>query len=132
LTDKNLLTRKKLRNFGLLIGLAFPIIIGWIMPTFSGHSFRSWTILISLPFLITGILKPFMLKVPYELWMRVGDLLGFFNARIIFGLVFFIILLPISCVMKILGYDPLKVKLVKKKSYRENKLNYKIDLNKIF
>ena len=35
-------------------------------------------------------------------------------------------------IMKIIGYDPLKLKKTSQKSYREIKVNYKVNLKKIF
>ncbi len=32
---------KKLREFGLLIGFGFPILIDWLLPSLAGHGFRS-------------------------------------------------------------------------------------------
>ena len=122
----------QLRQFGLLIGIGFIIIIGWILPVIAGHSFRSWTLFISIPFIIIGILKPNLLLYPYKFWMALGDKLGWINSRIILGLVFLLVLLPIALIMKIFGYDPLRKKRGDKNSYREDKKNYKIDLTRIF
>ena len=122
----------QLRQFGLLIGIGFIIIIGWILPLLAGHPFRSWTLFISIPSIIIGILKPNLLLFPYKFWMVLGDKLGWINSRIILGLVFLLVLLPIALIMKIFGYDPLRKKQGDKNSFREDKKNYKIDLTRIF
>ena len=124
--------KKQLRKFGLLIGFGFPILIGWIMPSFSGHAFKIWTLWIAAPFLILGILKPRLLFYPYELWMLIGLALGWINSRILLGLVFLIVLQPIALMMKFLGYDPLKTKKSAEISFRENKSNHKVNLKKLF
>ena len=64
--------------------------------------------------------------------MRIGDILGFINSRIILGLVFAIILIPTSIILKIFKYDPLKISFNSKKSYFEKIKKNKIDLNTIF
>ena len=64
--------------------------------------------------------------------MKLGLTLGWINSRIILGLVFIIVLLPISVVMRLIGYDPLRTKLKELKTYRENRKNHKIDLTRIF
>ena len=129
---KSSISKKQLRQFGLLISFCFPILVGWIIPSLGGHLFKSWTLLIGIPFFVLALMNPLLLFYPYKVWMAIGNILGWVNSRIVLGLVFIIVLQPIALIMKIFGYDPLKVKSKNKKSYRENKENYKIDLNRIF
>ena len=126
------ISKKKLREFGYVLGFGFPIIIGWIIPAISGHSFRSWTLWIGFLSLFLGILKPNLLFYPYTAWMKLGYILGWVNSRIILGLVYLLVLLPIALIMKIFGYDPLKEKKNKKLSFRENTESKEVDLKKIF
>jgi len=129
---RNKISKKILREFGILIGFTFPILIGWILPSLGGHSFRTWTLLISIPSLFLAIFKPDLLFYPYKTWMKLGYILGWLNSRIILGLVFLFILQPIAFIMRIFGHDPLKLKKINQKSYREKKANQKINLKKIF
>ena len=129
---KENISKKQLREFGFLIGFGFPIIFGWILPAFSGHIFRSWSLWVGCPSLILGILKPSLLFYPYEIWMKLGLALGWINSRIILGLVYLIILQPIALIMKIIGYDPLRSKKSTEKTYREKKDSHKINLTRIF
>jgi len=129
---KSSISQKQLREFGFLIGFGFPIIIGWILPAISGHLFKSWTLLFGIPFLILGILKPSLLFYPYKSWIKIGLTLGWINSRIIFGIIFIFVLLPISFIMKIFRYDPLRRKKSNKETYRENNKSKKIDLTRIF
>jgi len=129
---KFFIDKKQLREFGFLIGFGFPILIGWLIPGFGGHAFRGWTLWIALPFLTVGILKPRLLFYPYKAWMALGFALGWINSRLILGIVFFLVLQPIALIMKFVGYDPLKIKKSKEKSYRENQSNHKINLTKLF
>ena len=124
--------KNKLQRFGFLIGFGFPIFIGWILPAIGGHIFRNWTLWIGVPSLLIGIIKPNWLKYPYIGWMKLGNILGFFNSKLILGLVFILVLIPISLIMKSFKYDPLKSRKVYLKTYKENKKNYKINLNRIF
>ena len=129
---KEVITKKQLKEFGIIIGLFFPFFIGLLIPLLNGHSFRLWTICVALPFLIIGFARPQSLLFPYKLWMKLGFFLGLINSRIILGLIFFIVLLPISVFMRIFGYDPLKKKKLRKSSYRETNENHKVDLTRIF
>lgn len=129
---KKNISKKVLREFGFLIGFTFPILIGWFLPSIGGHSFRLWTLWISLPTLIFAIVKPLILFYPYKAWMKIGNILGWLNSHLILGLVFVGVLIPISMVMKIIGHDPLRFKKSSQKSYRESKVKYEVNLKKIF
>ena len=129
---ENFFSSKKLREFGLLVGILFPLIVGFFIPLLIGHSFRNWTLFIGLPLLILGIFKPQVLKYPYKFWIKIGDSLGFINSNIILGAIFLLILFPISLIMKISGYDPLRNKKSKSKTYRIIRKDAKINLEKIF
>ncbi len=126
------ITKKTLREFGYLISICFPLIIGLIIPLISGHGFRFWTLFVSLPALLLGIFDPYKLKFFYKKWMSLGHLLGWFNSKIILGLVFVLVVQPIAFIMRLFGYDPLKKKKHNLYSYREDKVNYKVDLTRIF
>ena len=129
---KNNIPKKTLREFGFLIGIAFPFLIGWALPLIGGHSFRTWTLWLGIISLILAISKPILLLYPYKAWMKLGHILGWINSRIILGLVFLIVLQPIALIMRILGHDPLRTKKFAQKSYREIKTNRKVNLKKIF
>ena len=126
------ISKKDLRDFGLLIGLLLPLFIGWILPSVFGHGFRIWTLFIGSPLVFIAITSPKSLKYPYKIWMFLGLGLGWINSRIILGIIFILVLQPVSLFMKIFGYDPLKKKRNDKSTYRVNKINHKIDLKKIF
>ena len=129
---ENNIPKKILREFGLFIGFTFPFLIGWFLPLIGGHSFKTWTLWITIPALILAILKPAFLLYPYRLWIKLGDILGWLNSRIILGLIFLIVLQPIALIMRIIGHDPLRTKKVYQKSYREIRTNHKVNLKKIF
>ena len=129
---KEIISKKELREFGLLIGFGFPLLIGWLIPALTGHGFREWTLWVGFLGLIIGLTSPRLLYYPYKGWMALGHTLGWINSHIILGLVFILVLLPISFVMRLIGYDPLRTKLKEEKTYRENRINHKTDLTHIF
>ena len=126
------ISEKKLREFGLIIGFLFPILIGWILPGLGGHPFRLWTLWIGIPSLILAISRPGILFYPYKSWMKFGLILGWLNSRIVLMFVFLIIVQPIALIMRLFGHDPLRTKKNGEESYREVKTNQKINLKKIF
>ena len=126
------LSRKKLREFGYFLGISFPVFVGWLIPLITGHGFRTWTLLASIPLILIGTVAPHKLRILFTWWMRLGLLLGWINSRIILGLVFIIVLLPIALIMRLFGYDPMRKKKFNLESYKENNTNHRIDLTKIF
>ena len=128
----NSLSKKQLRDFGFLIGIGFPLIIGWIIPSITGYDFRIWTLFIGIPILFIGIISPRFLHRPYQAWMKLGYLLGFINSNVILGIVYIVVLIPTSIFMKAFGYDPLRSKKLKTMTYFERENKKKVDLKKIF
>jgi len=125
-------SNKKLSEFGYVIGFGFPLIIGLIIPLLTGHSYKFWTLYISIISLIFAIFKPNLLFYPYCLWMKIGHILGWINSKLILSIVFLIVLLPIAIIMRTFGYDPLRSKKNNHTSYEEKKTNHEINLTKIF
>ena len=130
--NKKQISTKTLKDFGILIGFGFPVIIGLLIPILTGHSFRAWTLLIGITSLLFSCFYPNSLYFPYKLWMKLGHVLGWINSRIILAIVFFLVLLPISIVMKLFGYDPLKQNKSSAKTYKIDTKNRIIDLKRIF
>ena len=130
--NNNTIPKKRLRDFGIIVGLGFPLILGLTIPYFTGHNFRTWTLFVGLPFLILAFTKPKILVQPFNSWIYIGNTLSSINSKIILGLIFIFVLLPISFIMKCLGHDPLQMKKVNQNSYRESKKNYNSDLTRIF
>jgi len=126
------ITKKQLREFGLIIGIFFPLFIGFIIPFLWSHQFKSWTIWVGIPFLVLALLSPNKLYYFYKFWIKIGYVLGFINSRIILGFIYIIVLLPISLIMRLFGYNPLRIKKTIESTYREKNNLHKRDLEKIF
>ena len=107
------ISKKELRKFSILIGLGFPIIIGFLIPFLNGHSFRLWTLFFGIILLILGFTYPTGLKLPYKLWISLGNFLSLINGPIIMGTVYLLLIMPIALIMRIFSYDPLKINLSK-------------------
>ena len=111
-------TTKQLREFGLLLAIAFPLLLGWLLPALRGHGFHAWTLWIAIPALSLGLIAPRTLRQPYQWWMALGHALGWFNSHIILGAVFLLVLQPIALVMRLTGYDPLRRRSQQLTTYR--------------
>ncbi|MBT66448.1 MAG: hypothetical protein CMN98_04830 [Synechococcus sp. NP17] len=129
---KETISKKQLREFGLLIGFGFPILIGWLLPSLFGHEFRAWTLWVGIPGLILGLTIPRFLYYPYKAWMALGHALGWVNSHLILGLVFIVVLQPIAYIMRLTGYDPLRRRRKGEKTYREIRQVHQTDLTRIF
>tara|TARA_Y100001978_G_C23455983_1_gene319995 strand:- start:227 stop:619 length:393 start_codon:yes stop_codon:yes gene_type:complete len=129
---KEIISKKQLREFGLLIGFGFPILVGWLLPFLFGHGFRAWTLWVGVPGLVLGISAPRLLHYPYKGWIALGHALGWVNSHVILGLIFIIVLQPIAYVMRLTGYDPLRRRRKGYKTYREDCHDHQTDLTRIF
>ena len=118
------------RSFGILFFIVFFIIGIW--PILSGNELRLWSFIIAIIFLIMGIMKSRFLTPLNVAWVKFGLLLGVIIAPIIMGLVYFLVVLPIGILMKILGKDLLELKFKKNVISYWNKKDTKINFNKQF
>ena len=101
------------RSFGLVFFVVFLIISLW--PLISGDLIRIWSAIISLVFLILGLMNSKFLTPLNRLWFKFGMILGAIVAPFIMGVIFFLTVTPIGLVMKIMGKDLLNKKYDKKK-----------------
>ena len=107
------------RSFGLLFFVVFFLIGIW--PLFKENDYRLWSLIISIIFLILGLLNSKLLKPLNNLWIKFGEILGKIIAPIVMMIVFFIVLTPLSFIVRLLGKDLLKLKFIKKNSYWINR-----------
>jgi len=122
----------ELRKFGIFTGLFLPFLIGWLLPLIFGHDFRLWTLIVGIVFVSFGIFSPKYLKTSYEILMGFASIMSRINSKLIFGIIFYIFMMPIAIIMKLVGYDPLKRKKDNSSSYREVRSDAIVDLEKIF
>ena len=101
------------RSFGLLFFIVFIVVGLW--PTIKGEEANIYLILISLFFLIFGLINSKILSPFNKAWIKFGEILGLIIAPIIMALVYFIILTPISLIVRIFGKDLLGLKFLKKR-----------------
>ena len=112
------------RSFGLLFFIVFIVVGLW--PITKGETANIYLILISLFFLIFGLINSKILSPFNKAWVKFGEILGLIIAPIIMALVYFIILTPISLILRMFGKDLLGLKFMKKQDTywikREKKL----------
>ena len=103
------------RSFGIVFFVVFLIISIW--PLLDEKELRYWSLIVSIIFLILGILKSNILTPLNKVWFKFGILLGNIISPIIMAFVFFLVVTPISLIMKIFGKDILNLKKNKNSSY---------------
>ena len=100
------------RSFGILFFIVF-LIIG-LYPIYNSESPNKFFLILSLPFLILGLLNSKTLTPFNRAWIKLGEILGLIIAPVIMALVYFIFLTPISLIVRIFGKDLLDIKFNKK------------------
>ena len=101
------------RSFGLVFFFVFMIIGLWPLP--SGGSIRIWAAIISVVFLILGLMNSRLLTPLNKLWFKFGTILGNVIAPIVMGMIFFLVITPTGLIMNIMGKDLLNKRYSKKK-----------------
>jgi hypothetical protein len=105
------LSPAELRRFGIVTALIVVVLFGLLLPWIFDHRFPIWPWIVAAVLSSAGLLMPGALGPVYRGWMIFGHLLGWVNTRLLLGLVFYAILLPIGLVMRAFGHDPLMSKL---------------------
>ena len=109
------------KNFGTVFFVVFLIIGLW--PLLTKSEIRYWSLLISIVFLILGLLNSKLLTPLNKIWFRFGIFLGKIISPLILGILFFLVVTPIGFVMRILRKDILNLK------YNKNIKSYWIEKN---
>ena len=118
------------RSFGIVFFVVFLLIS--IYPILNENNIKIWALIISIIFLILGIINSKFLSPLNKIWFKFGIVLGKIISPLVMGLIFFLIVTPIGLLMRILKKDLLNLKFNNKKSYWINKNNFKNRMDKQF
>ena len=108
------------RSFGIVFFIVF-FLIG-IYPILSDDQVRIWSLIISVVFLILGLLNSRILSPLNKIWFKFGILLGKIISPLVMGLIFFIVVTPIGILMRLFNKDLLNLKFNKNKTYWTEKI----------
>jgi predicted membrane protein len=103
------------KSFGIVFFVFFLIVS--IFPLLNDGDIRVWSLIISLVFLILGILNSKILTPLNQIWFKFGILLGRFVSPVVMGIIFFAIVTPTSVIMRVLQKNLLNIKKGNKKTY---------------
>ena len=103
------------RNFGIVFFVVFLLVA--LYPLIHAEEIRLWSLIISIIFLILGLLNSKILGPLNKIWFKFGILLGKIVSPLIMGIIFFLVVTPIGFIMRLLRKDVLNLKYNKNKSY---------------
>ena len=101
------------KSFGLIFFVVFLIIGLW--PLKNGENLNFYFITASVIFLILGLINSKLLTPLNKSWIKLGEILGIVIAPIVMALVYFVILTPVSLIVRVFGKDLLNLKFLKEK-----------------
>ena len=131
--EKILNKKKKIRSnrsFGIIFSIIFLLISLW--PILNNENIRVWSLLLSLIFLVLGILNSKILTPLNNFWYKFGIFLGKIVSPIVMAIIFFGVITPIGLLMRIFKKDVLNLKFNHNKSYWIKKNEPKSKMNKQF
>ena len=103
------------RSFGIVFFIVFFIIA--IYPLIKNGDLILWSLIISIIFLILGLINSKLLTPLNKIWFKFGILLGRFVSAVVMGAVFFAVVTPTSLIMRVLQKNLLNLKKSNKKTY---------------
>ena len=103
------------RSFGIVFFIVF-ILIGFY-PLIDNGELRLWSLIISIIFLVLGLINSKLLNPLNILWFKFGLFLGKIISPVILGVIFFIVVTPTGILMRFFKKDLLNIKFNSNKSY---------------
>ena len=103
------------KSFGIVFFVVFLLIA--LYPLIYNEEIRVWSVIISLIFLVLGLLNSKILNPLNKLWFKFGIFLGKVISPIVMGLIFFFVVTPIGLLMRLLNKDLLNLKFNSNNSY---------------
>ena len=100
------------KSFGILFFVVFLGLGLW--PLTNDNNPNIYLIIISTIFLILGLLNSKLLSPLNSFWIKFGELLGKIIAPVVMAIIYFLILTPISLMVRLFGKDLLGLKFSKK------------------
>ena len=100
---------RNLRSFGLIVGAGFALIA--LSPALVRHqSPRMWAFFVSIALWTTAFVFPPFLKPFHSVWMSIGEMLGWVNSRIILGVIYYVLIVPIGAIQRMTGKNAVRGK----------------------
>ena len=109
------------KSFGIVFFIFFLIIALW--PLINDENIRLWSLIVSISFLVLGIINSKILTPLNNLWFKFGLFLGKIVSPIVMGITFFFVVTPTGIIMRLIGKDILNLKKNNSNTYWIEKKN---------
>jgi len=106
---------KEERTFGLILCAISGAVGVWSIVT-EGSSGVYWLAL-AAGLLGVALVVPRCYSPLLKIWLKIGHVVAWVNTRLILGLVFLLLIIPIALARRILGYDSMGIRGKRKSSY---------------
>ena len=127
---KNKIKISSNRSFGIVFFLFFLIVALW--PMINKADIRLWSLVISIIFLILGVINSKILTPINKLWFKFGLFLGKIVSPLVMGAIFFLVVTPTGIIMRLMRKDLLNLKKNNSKTYWLEKKNENNSMKKQF
>ena len=103
------------RSFGIVFFIVFLLIA--LYPLLGEGNLKIWSLIVSLIFLILGLINSKILAPLNKVWFKFGILLGSIVSPVVMGMIFFLVVTPTGLLMRIFKKDLLNLEFNKNNSY---------------
>ena len=110
-SNKTHFSPKELRDFGLIMAGMLIIMFGFVLPWIFSYSTPYWPFIAAIVFAVVALLRPVLLGPVNRVWLKISDVLGWINTRLVMGVMFFLLIAPIGILMRLLGKNTLSLKI---------------------
>src|SRR5260370_39390595 len=97
--------KRELRKFGIVTGAIFGLLFGFLLPWLRNHDSPLWAWVLWVILSAPALLRPRLLRFPHAGWVRLGAMLGWINSRIIVAVIFYLVVVPMGFIARVLGRD---------------------------
>jgi hypothetical protein len=97
--------RQSNRAFGLMMAVAIAVLAGAAWAAFD--TFSPWAFAVSGAFLVIALALPWTLLPLNRLWESFAHRLGRFNNFVLLGAFFYLLVVPLGCLLRLFGWDPM-------------------------
>jgi hypothetical protein len=102
---------RQLKSFGLITGLATAAVFGLLLPWLFDHGYPKWPWIVTIILWFFALVRPQALGPLSKIWLKIGHWLGWFNTRVILGLMYYTVFFVTGVIMRLMGKDPMARKL---------------------
>lgn len=101
------ITKEMRKDTGIVFGLA--------MLYFGIYSGNSLFLKISFAVFLFAVIIPSIYSFPAVIWFKLSEILGFIVSKVVLGVIYLIVVLPVSFFRNIFGSDPMMIRNFGKK-----------------